>query len=77
MRTLAILVWAGALAAGQENDLSWVEARVAEWQMKPSERKFDQIGWLTDIRAGLALAKEKNRPLFLFTHDGRMAIGRC
>ena len=45
--------------------------------MKPSERKFDQVGWLTDIRAGLELAKKSNRPLFLFTHDGRMALGRC
>jgi hypothetical protein len=64
------------LALGPE-DLSWVSKRVDEWQPKASERKFDQIGWLTDIRSGLELAKKHNRPLFLFTHDGRMAIGRC
>jgi hypothetical protein len=58
-------------------DPSWVSARVDEWRPKASERKFDRIGWLTDIRAGLALAKQHNRPLFLFTHDGHMAIGRC
>ncbi len=74
MRTLAA-IW--FLAAVQGDDFSWVDKRVEEWQAKPSERKFDQVGWLTDIRAGLALAKEQNRPLFLFTHDGRMAIGRC
>ena len=58
-------------------DLSWVEKRVEEWKPKPSERKFDLIGWATDIRSGLALAKKHSRPLFLFTHDGRMARGRC
>lgn len=73
MKTLAAAV---LLALGAE-DLSWVSKRVDEWQPKPSERKFDQIGWLTDIRAGLELAKKHHRPLFLFTHDGRMAIGRC
>ena len=58
-------------------DPSWVAARVEEWRPKPAERKFDRIGWLTDIRAGLALAKKHDRPIFLFTHDGHMAIGRC
>ena len=73
---MRILVAAVVLSLGAE-DLSWVSKRVDEWQPKPSERKFDRIGWLTDIRAGLELAKKHNRPLFLFTHDGRMAIGRC
>jgi hypothetical protein len=73
MRMLAAML---LLAVGAE-DLSWVSKRVDEWQPKPSERKFDRIGWLTDIRAGLELAKKHDRPMFLFTHDGRMAIGRC
>jgi hypothetical protein len=83
MRTLLFLFCAalttsfGFAQDKQEKDLSWVDQRVADWQMKPSERKFDQIGWLTDIRAALDLAKKNNRPVFLFTHDGRMAIGRC
>ena len=73
MKTLTA-IWCLALGA---EDLSWVSKRVDEWQPKASERKFDQIGWLTDIRAGLELAKKHDRPMFLFTHDGRMAIGRC
>jgi hypothetical protein len=68
---------AGILCLLLAEDLSWVEKRVDEWQPRPSERKFDQIGWLRDIRAALALGKQSNRPVFLFTHDGRMAIGRC
>ena len=73
---MRILLASLLLALGAE-DLAWVSKRVDEWQPKASERKFDQIGWLTDIRAGLELAKKHNRPMFLFTHDGRMAIGRC
>jgi hypothetical protein len=71
------ILLAGILSLLLAEDLSWVEKRVEEWQPRPSERKFDQIGWLRDIRAALALGKESNRPVFLFTHDGRMAIGRC
>ena len=55
----------------------WVDAKVAECAPKPEERRFDQTGWLTDIRSALKLAKEHNRPVFLFTHDGRMGLGRC
>jgi hypothetical protein len=56
---------------------SWVDARVKERQPSPDERKFDQIGWVKDIREALRLGKENNRPIFLFTHDGRMNVGRC
>jgi hypothetical protein len=56
---------------------SWVDARVESVQPSAAERRFDEIGWLTDIRAALALAKKNDRPVFLFTHDGRMALGRC
>jgi hypothetical protein len=56
---------------------SWVDQKVAACAPKPEERRFDQTGWLTDIRSALALAKQHNRPVFLFTHDGRMALGRC
>ena len=56
---------------------SWVDQKVAACAPKPEERRFDQTGWLTDIRSALALAKQHNRPVFLFTHDGRMGLGRC
>jgi hypothetical protein len=56
---------------------AWVDQKVAECAPKPEERRFDQTGWLTDIRSALALAKQSNRPVFLFTHDGRMGLGRC
>jgi hypothetical protein len=73
---LTICLLAGLAGAAPE-DLSWVEKRVDEWQAKPSERKFDRFGWVTDLRTALELARKHDRPIFLFTHDGRMAIGRC
>jgi hypothetical protein len=56
---------------------AWVDQRVNERQPTPDDRRFDQIGWFKDIRTAEKLAKEHSRPLFLFTHDGRMNIGRC
>ena len=52
------------------------DACVAAWKPTPAERRFDEIGWSTDIRTALALAREHRRPLFVFTHDGRMGVGR-
>ena len=63
--------------AGEKPDFAWVDARVREWQPKPSERKFDLVGWAKDIRDAIRLGKEHQRPVFLFTLDGRMDVGRC
>jgi hypothetical protein len=71
---LALL--AGALAA-ETGDRAWVDQRVRELQPRPEEKRFDEIGWAKDIRDAKELAKQHQRPVFLFTHDGRMNIGRC
>jgi hypothetical protein len=61
-----------------DQDLApWVDARVGERQPAASDRRIDEIGWAKDIRDALRLAKEHGRPVFLFTHDGRMTLGRC
>jgi hypothetical protein len=54
-----------------------VDRRIDSWQPLKEERRFDEIAWVADIREALKLAKQHRRPVFLFTHDGRMAIGRC
>lgn len=56
---------------------AWVDARVDALAPKASEKRFDEIGWSTEVEAAAALAKKHARPMFLFTHDGRMAEGRC
>ena len=60
-----------------DGSLTWVEKRVWKWQPSPEERSLDKIGWAHDIRTAERLAKKHGRPVFLFTHDGRMGIGRC
>ena len=67
--------WADAL--GDRIFAGWVDKYVQEWQITPAERPFDQIGWAKDIRDAMRLGQKHGRPVFLFTHDGRMAIGRC
>jgi hypothetical protein len=55
----------------------WVADRIRLWQPVPAERRFDDIGWAKDILEARRLAADNNRPIFLFTHDGHMAVGRC
>ncbi len=61
-------------AAGQYDR---VERQVRAWQPTAEERRFDEIGWARDIREAIRLARRLGRPVFLFTHDGHMNVGRC
>jgi hypothetical protein len=54
-----------------------VDRQVTEWQPTAEEKRFDQIGWSTSLLEAEKLAREHQRPIFLFTHDGRMNVGRC
>ena len=56
---------------------AWVTSRVNELQPTSQERKIDRIGWSRTILDAEKLAREHNRPVFLFTHDGRINTGRC
>ena len=58
-------------------DAAWIDQRVKDWQPTAEEKRFDEIGWAKNICEAEKLAKENKRPVFLFTHDGRMNIGRC
>ena len=76
----AALIAAGAVALAEDDatrDADWVAARVKEWQPTAAERRFDEIGWAKDLPAAEKLGKANGRPVFLFTHNGRMETGRC
>ena len=73
----AFLLIDTARAQAVVRDAEWVEARVQEIAVKKEERRLDDIGWAKDIREAKRLAAENRRPVFLFTHDGRLNIGRC
>jgi len=71
------LVISAVFTRAADLDFAAVQKRIAELQPRPEEKLFDEIGWAKDIRAACRLAAEHNRPVFLFTHDGHMNIGRC
>jgi hypothetical protein len=54
-----------------------VNKRITDWQPTAEERRFDEIAWVKSVLEGERLAKQHNRPLFWFTHDGKMSEGRC
>lgn len=55
----------------------WTDGQVAQWQPTSAERRFDEIGWADSLTAAQKLSAESGRPVFLFTLDGQIAIGRC
>lgn len=74
------LIATGCATGGTVSDggvVRWVEKTVVELQPTPAEKRFDEIGWVTDIRTAINLGKEHNRPIFLYTGDGRINTGRC
>jgi hypothetical protein len=58
-------------------DTAAIDRRIEAFQPSADERRIDEIGWARTLREARQLAGENRRPVFLFTHDGRMAQGRC
>ena len=84
MKLLAVgvvLAAAGGVASddvpGTGDVTAWVTKQVEERMPSAEERRYDEVGWVTDLRAAMQLGKEHNRPIFLFTMDGRINTGRC
>ena len=78
--TCSLIVLAAILIssrAAEPESPAWVAERIADLQPQPEEKLLDQIGWADDIRNALSLAAQHQRPVFLFTHDGRINLGRC
>jgi hypothetical protein len=76
---LFVLLNSHVVAAGgsDEDVASWVKNRVAAIQPTHAEKRFDEIGWAGSIVEAEKLAREHNRPVFLFTYNGRIETGRC
>lgn len=55
---------------------AWVEAKVETLKPTTKERRFDEIGWTNSIVEGERLGRQHNRPVFLFTQNGRIETGR-
>jgi hypothetical protein len=76
----AVFATVTLLSAGMPDDhhlLDWVQQRVRALQPGRAERRIDDIGWAHGILEAEGLARKLNRPVFIFTHDGRIETGRC
>ena len=69
--------WAQEKSQSVQELRARVDRQVADWQPTAEEKRFDQIGWCASLLEAEKLAREHQRPIFLFTHDGRMNVGRC
>jgi len=84
MRRLGLLAVSVAVLAGgaetfikDDKFVNSVENKVRKMLPTRAERRFDEIGWAPSIVAGRALSAKLNRPLFLFTYNGKIDTGRC
>ena len=75
--TSAIAALFAAAMPDDDHLVNWVEQRVQGLQPSRGERKIDEIGWANGIVEAERLARTNNRPVFLFTYDGRIETGRC
>jgi len=74
----SVVTTASATGPGSDSRVvRWVEKAVAERQPTAEDKRFDEIGWVADVRTAIKLGKEHNRPIFLYTGDGRINTGRC
>jgi hypothetical protein len=73
---LAALAVQGATPAPPGDEFSRIDQWVREWQPTAEDRRFEEIGWAKDIPDAIRLSKQHARPVFVFTHKGRMNLGR-
>jgi hypothetical protein len=78
--TLGLVLYTASLAVPLPetiHDPAWVDRRIEKWQPTAREKRWESIGWAKNLREAERLGKAHNRPVFLFTHDGRLNVGRC
>jgi hypothetical protein len=51
---------AGICLRGAERAFAWIEQRVRELQLTPKEKRFDEIGWVKDIRTAKRLVTHES-----------------
>jgi hypothetical protein len=84
MRKFGLSLLSAALLAGaaetwikDDKLVSKVEDQVRKIQPTRAEKRFDEIGWASSILAAEQVAAKLNRPVFLFTYNGKIDTGRC
>jgi len=82
MAAAAILSTAAALWSGGVPDdvrppeFARIDEKIREWQPRPEERRFDEIGWAKNLTEAIRLARESGRGVFIVAHVGHLNTGR-
>lgn len=80
---LGMVTVGAAEVTREKTDLSWIDQRLADWELSDEERRFDEIGWAGGLNEAQRLARQWQRPLFVFTYSGSateanaIALRRC
>ena len=80
---LGLVMVGAANSPAERTNLSWIDERVAAWELSEEERRFDEIGWVGGLNEAERLARDWKRPLFVFTYSGSateanaIALRRC
>jgi RNA polymerase sigma-70 factor (ECF subfamily) len=74
--TAAALWWGNVPEDPRPPEFSRIDEKVRDWQPRPEERRFDEIGWAKDLSQALRLAAENDRPVLVVAHVGRLNVGR-
>ena len=72
---LALALFA-ASASAEDHDEAWAQGQIE--RIKDSDvTAWRRIPWAGSLLDAERAAKDENRPVFLFTHDGTLDTGRC
>ena len=74
--TLAALWGTPAPQEAAKDDFARIDRWIQEWQPTIADRKFEEIGWVKEISDAIKLGKQHGRPVLVFTHKGRINLGR-
>ena len=73
---LQMAAWLGAATLQAPDEIARIDKWIQEWQPTAEDRRMEEIGWAKDIPEAMRLSKQHHRPVFVFTHKGRINIGR-
>ena len=62
--------------AAAKDEFARIDRWIQEWQPTIADRKFEEIGWVKEIAEAIKLGRQHGRPVLVFTHKGRINLGR-
>lgn len=76
-RRFALTLAAPTALAAADSVETWTDQRVQQNLPSKEERRLDEIGWAPTVIEAQGLSAKSGRPMFVTTHDGDVARGRC